>query len=301
MMLCKALRRQAGHGFALLASVLATLLAAVGEAGDGQQTVDVLRIGSSGSLAGPEKEKASLATLKSFIKDETGLDNAIYRQKDWRVLADKMARGNLHLGVFPGNEFAWAKAKHAKLKALALAVNVYRYPVAYVVTKKDDPAKDFTGLQGHSFALPANGQGFLKLYVERECEAAGKKMDAFFSKVTRPSDVEVALDDVVDGTVQATVADRAALEAYKGLKPGRFRKLNEVAKSPPFPPPVVAYYDAVLDKETLQRCRRGLLRANKSDRGETMLTLFRLTSFEPVPEGFDKVLAATRKAFPQGE
>jgi hypothetical protein len=98
--------------------------------------------------------------------------------------------------------------------------------------------------------------------------------------------------------VQAAIADRAALEAYKRRKPGRFNQLREAVKSPPFPPPLVAFCDGALDEATLGRFRDGLLRASKTDRGQTTLTLFRLTGFDLVPSDFGNVLAETRKAYP---
>ena len=56
-------------------------------------------------------------------------------------------------GVFQGYEFAWAQEKDPGLQPLALAVNVYTYPTVYVVTRRDDPATDFAGLQSHSLAI----------------------------------------------------------------------------------------------------------------------------------------------------
>jgi len=177
-------------------------------------------------------------------------------------------------------------------------VNVYRYPVAYVVTQRDNAVKDFDGLKGQSISIPSGVQRFLRLYAERQCQARGKKPEEFFAKVTAPENAEDAVDDVVDGVVQATVVDRAALEAYKNRKPGRFKKLKQIAHSQPFPPPLVAYYGNVLDEGTRERFRQGLLDAGTKDKGQTMLTMFRLTGFEAVPEDFDKVLAETRKNYP---
>jgi ABC-type phosphate/phosphonate transport system substrate-binding protein len=300
MVLHEAPRRPSRQRCVLVACALALPLVFLAAVARGQQQVEVLRIGASGSLTGEgkEKEKGARESLKGFIKDETGFKNEILRQKSWRELADKMVKKQLHLGVFQGYEFAWAQEEHPDLKPLAIAVNVYRYPVAYVVVKRTNPAKNFAGLQGQSLSLPSGGEAFLRLFVDRECQTFGKKADAFFSKITTPDNVEDALDAVVDGKVQVSVADRASLEAYKRRKPGRFKQLREVAQSQPFPPPVVAYYDAVLDQATLDRFRQGLLSASSKERGQTMLTLFRLTGFETVPEDFGKVLAATRKAYP---
>jgi ABC-type phosphate/phosphonate transport system substrate-binding protein len=263
--------------------------------------IDVLRIGTSGTLAaegGARDEKSALKSLRRFIKDETGLKNKILDQKDWRDLADKMSQGKLHVGVFQGNELAWAQEKYPRLRPLAVAVNVYTYPVAYVVVRKDNTSKDFAGLKVQSLALVKTSQRFLRLFVDRQCEAQGKKTEEFFSKITTRNNFEDALDDVVDGVVQVTATDRATLEAYKQRKPGRFRQLKPVAHSQPFPPGVVTYYQGMLDKATLRRFRKGLLNASKKERGRTMLTLFRLTSFQPVPKDLEEVLARTRKAYP---
>jgi ABC-type phosphate/phosphonate transport system substrate-binding protein len=284
---------------------LASLLAISGVTAPAQdKKIDVLHIGTSGKLTASDeggKEKSGLDTLHSYIKDETGLENEIVRQKDWQELSGKMAKGELQLGVFPGYEFAWAQEKHGDLKPLALAINVYTYPTAYVVAKRDNAAKDFAGLKGQTLAVPDTGEGFLRLFVDRQSEVAGKKADEFFSKITTPDNVEDALDDVVDGKVQAIVVSRSSLEAYKRRKPGRFKQLKEVAHSEPFPPVVVAYYGSKLDEATLQRFKDGLLGASKKERGQTLLTMFHLTAFETPAEDFGKVLAETRKAYPPPE
>ncbi len=56
--------------------------------------------------------------------------------------------------------------------------------------------------------------------------------------------------------------------------------------------------EGVLDDATLRRFQEGLLNAKRKEKGERLLTLFRLTGFEAVPKDFDAVLAETRKAYP---
>src|SRR5262249_22687640 len=191
-------------------------------------------------------------------------------QQGWQQLAEGMAKRKLQLGVFQGCEFAWARAQYPALKPLALAVNGYRYPVVYVLARAKNPARDFRGLAGQSLAISATGQDHLHKYLDRQTEILGKTPATFFSKIERPENAEDALDDVVDGMVQAAVTDRAALDAYKRRKPGRFRQLKEVARSESFPPPLVAYHDGALDAATLRRFRDGLLRASRTERGRTM-------------------------------
>jgi ABC-type phosphate/phosphonate transport system substrate-binding protein len=268
--------------------------------GSAQQTKpDVLHIGASGSMTGnKEKDKGAMDTLKAFIKDETGLDNAIEVQKGWRDLAKGMAQGQFQIGVFQGYEFAWDVERDTKLKPLAIAVNTYSYPVVHVVVNKNNPAKDFAGLKGQTLTIPVSGQGIFKLFVERQSKLVGSDLKAFFSNISEPDNFEDALDDVVDGKIKATVVDRATLEAFKNRKPARFNKLRPAAQSQPLPPPVVAFYEGKLDEATLDRFKQGLLNASLTERGQTLRTLCHLTNFEAVPSDFEQVLAATRKAYP---
>jgi ABC-type phosphate/phosphonate transport system substrate-binding protein len=265
-----------------------------------QKASGVLEIGTSGSLGAQPagKDSSAMEMLESFIKEETGLKVDVQRQKDWRELADKLSKGAIQLGVFQGYEFAWARHSHPDLRPLALAINVHPYLVAYVVTRNDGPARDFAGLQGQSRALPATSQPFIRLYVAGKTRPLGKDPERFFSKITTPESAQDALDDVVDGVVQATVVDRAALEAYRQQKPVRFKRLKEVARSQPFPPPLVAYKEGALDQATLRRFRDGLLNANRKEKGQTVLSLFQLTGFIVPPADFDKALAEIEKAYP---
>jgi ABC-type phosphate/phosphonate transport system substrate-binding protein len=260
-----------------------------------------LSIGTSGSLSGATskaQETAALVTLQDFIHSETRMDDKIVQQKDWQQLAEKLKKGQVQIGVFQGYEFAWAQAMYPDLKPLALAVNVYTYPTAYVVTRKDGPARDFAGLQGQTLDVSAGPDRYVRLFVATEAEAQGKTADQFFSKVRSSATLETALDDLVDGKVQAVAASRAGLEAYKRRKPGRFAQLKPVARSQPFPPTVVAFYDGQLDTGTLDRFRDGLLHAGRTDRGQTLLTLFKLTEFELPPADLNQVLARTREQEP---
>jgi ABC-type phosphate/phosphonate transport system substrate-binding protein len=262
----------------------------------------VLRVGSTGNLTGKtdsSQEKAGAETLRSFIKEETGLDNEIIGQQPWREVADKLAKGQIDLGVFQGYEYAWAQERNPEVKPLAVGINRYRYPVACVLTKRDNPAMGFSDLKGQALILPISGQTCLRLFVERSCEASHQKPAAFFSKITFADNVEDALDDIVDGGGQAIVIDQAGLDAYKQRKPGRFKQLKEVARSQPFPPIVVAYCGSALDENTRGKFKDALLNADRKEKGEMLLTLSRLSAFEAVPEDFAKVLEATRKRYPK--
>jgi len=261
----------------------------------------LLRVGATGTLTGKGdsgEEEAGVELLRAFLKDETGLNNEIAKEKDWQVLLAMLAKGQVHVVVFQGYEYAWAKERHAELRPMALAINGFRYPTAHVMVRRDAAAKEFTALLGQTLALPAVNQEFVRLYVDRHCLAAGKPTESFFRTIAIPDNAEDALDDVVDGQVQVAVVEGVAYDAYRRRKPGRFGQLKEITRSQAFPPMVLAYYGAYLDDVTLQRFRSGLLGAAHKRTGARLLMLSRLSAFEPAPAGFEKVLAATRLAYP---
>jgi ABC-type phosphate/phosphonate transport system substrate-binding protein len=147
--------------------------------------------------------------------------------------------------------------------------------------------------------MPRSSMEHTRLFLERRCLARGKAPQDFFASVATPATAEDALDDVVDGAVQAAVVDGVALTCYQRRKPGRFARLKEVQRSETFPAAVVAYRAGGLDGETLGRFREGMLRANEDARGRQLLTLWKITGFEEVPEDYERTLAGIIKAYPR--
>lgn len=262
--------------------------------------VQVLRIGTSGSLFQDteKKDNSAFESLRSFVKSETGYDNEILQQQGWEDLAGKLIDGKVDLGVFSGHEFAWGQEKYPKLQPLVIAVNKYRNRWAYVMVRQDSSVKDFAGLKGQAVALPHVGQTHLALFLDKLCAEQNATPQTFFARLTTPDNLEDALDDVVDGVVQAAVVDYVGLESYQKRKPGRAKQLRELLHSPPVPPPVVAYTKGTLDESTLQKFHDGLIQARQKEKGQKLLTLFKLTGFEDVPAGFNQVLEESRKNFP---
>src|SRR5437868_2413985 len=68
----------------------------------------VLHVGISKSAIATT-EASAVSTLQNTIKSETGLENTVRAQFEWRTLAEKLANKDLQIGVFQGFEFAWAQ------------------------------------------------------------------------------------------------------------------------------------------------------------------------------------------------
>jgi ABC-type phosphate/phosphonate transport system substrate-binding protein len=293
-------RNQRGlRSLALLAACLAAF--AVPAPAQKAGKIDVLRIGATPFLtegASEGNEDAAFQAFRDFIKGETGYPNDIDTVDSYTDLADKLASGRLHVGVFLGQEFAWAKAKNPKLTALATSVNVYPYRYASLLVNADNKAADFAALKGQTLAMPKMGVPYLRVFVDRHCRANDKKAEEFFAKVAIRPNVEEALDGLVDGTEQVVVVDRVGAEAYKRRKPGRYAQLKELMRSEPLLPALVAYHEGSVDAATLGKVRDGLVNAGKKKQGQRLLDLFRLTGFQTPPKDFDTVLADSLKANP---
>jgi ABC-type phosphate/phosphonate transport system substrate-binding protein len=286
-----------------IAAALVALLPLAGPSRADTEKISVLHIGTTETVVEenvPEgsDETAVEATYRQFIQAMTGFDSDIVALDNHEVLAERLASGKLQLGVFMGYEFAWAQARHPKLKVLAVSVNHHPYLYPALVVHRDGPVSGLADLKGKPLALPRWGQGYGRLFVTAQSRLAGQDPGAFLGHIDSFEDAETPLDDVVDQTQQAAVVDRLALEAYQRRKPGRFARLKTLSESPPLPPAVIAYYDGNLDPQTVTRLRDELTEAHKQIQGEQLLMLFRLTRFAPPSADFERVLADMRKTYP---
>jgi ABC-type phosphate/phosphonate transport system substrate-binding protein len=236
--------------------------------------------------------------LKSLMESQTGMSGTLIPGGEARSLGRQLQDDKFQLAVFHGVEFAWVRQKHPELKPLVIAVRDGRPMYACLVVAHDSKVSALADLQGKSVALNRQNREHCRLFIERRCEACGKCCQEFFSKVTTPADAEDALDDVVDGVVDAALVDGAAFDRYKRVKADRFANLKLAVRSEPFPNAVVAYKPGVLSDETLQRFRNGLITANQNAKGKQLLNMCRITCFEAVPRDYEQMLVNIAKAYP---
>ena len=147
-----------------------------------------------------------------------------------------------------------------------VAINQQVYVHSLVVTKAGGAIRDFATLKGQSLAVPEHTTPSCRLFLERLCLKGGEDMSRYFTKTTKPANVEVALDNVVDGVVEATVVDSVGFSGYQGRKPARAARLREVEQSPPFPPTALLHRPGVLEEETLEHFRKATRGAKPASR-----------------------------------
>jgi len=252
-----------------------------------------LRVGLSGGLVQDTPEalvRAALPPMQVLLEKQTGFKGECAVVPGFEELLKQLAEGKVQVGIFPGHEFAWARAKDAQLRPLLIAVNGQRQLFVHVLVRADNPALALDDLKEGAVAVPRCSKSHCRLFVARLAFLDGR--------TTAPASGEDALDELVEGVVQAAVVDTATLECFQRRKPGRFARLKEVHKSCPFPAPVLAYRAGSLAEADLRRIVDGLARTHQTLAGKQVLTLWRLTAFEPVPDNHDQALAEIARLYP---
>jgi ABC-type phosphate/phosphonate transport system substrate-binding protein len=260
-----------------------------------------VRIGMVTTLFRDVPESLLVAMMQPFgvlMQSQTGVSGKMVPGGDVMHLGQMLAEDKVQLAVFHGFEFGWAREKYPELKPLMIAVNQQRYLHALLVVRTDSPLTGFNDLKGKQVAYPRRSREHCHLFFHRHCQNTGQEVNQYFARVTAPASSEEALDDVVDKVVPAAVIDGVAWECYQRRKPGRFAQLKALATSAVFPAAVVAYHPGSLDEETLKRFKDGMISANQSPMGRQLMTLWRLTAFEPVPADYDQTVAAILKVYP---
>jgi ABC-type phosphate/phosphonate transport system substrate-binding protein len=281
--------------------VSTVLLGSIGVAGERPARTEAVRIGLIGTLFRDMPQSTVMAVMQPFgalMESQTGVSGELVPAGDSDNLGQQIADDKIQLGVFHGIEYAWAKAKHPELRPLVIAINKMQHLQSFVVVRDDSNLRRTADLRGKVLALPRGSREHCYLFLEKLCKDAKQGIQGYFSKITNPTSVEDAMDDVVDGNVQAAVVDNVSIDCFKRRKPGRFAKLRVLASSETFPPAVVAYRPGSLDDATLQRFRDGLMNSSNTVLGKQLLTLWKLTGFEPVPSDFDQLVTDIAKAYP---
>jgi ABC-type phosphate/phosphonate transport system substrate-binding protein len=286
------------------AAALVGLLAASPQApAGGEARPPTVRVGLISSLFGDAPEpvvQVAMRPFKSILEARTGAVGEIVAGGDADGLARQLKDGRLQLAVFQGVEFAWARLKQPDLQPVLVGVNQRGAVRADLVVLKDGKAACCEDLRGQAVALPRLSRRHCLLFLERRCVPSGSTPEQCFARVTAPGSAEDALDDVVDGAVQAAVIDDADLEAYQKDKPARAARLKALVQSEPFPGAVlvIASYPGALDEKLLRRFCDGMIDAKSTDRGRQFLKLCRAAGFEVPPADFEQTLADVARAYP---
>jgi len=282
--------------------ILWTGLAAAARGDEPAKTrVEPVRIGLASSLARDTPEalvQIILEPFASLMEAQTGVPGQMVMGGDARNLSQRPAKQPLSAGRLPGRGIRLAQQECPELKPLMIAINKRRHLEACLVVRSDSLALAWEDLRHKDVALPRHSREHCHLFLQRSCRERGLEMEQFFAHIDRPRGVELGLDDVVRGKVQAAVVDSVGLASYQHEKPGCFERLKTIKISETFPAAVVVYYPGRLSAARLDRFKDGMARANETAVGRQLLAAVRWTGFEPVPADYQKTLTDIRRAYP---
>ncbi|MFQ3592001.1 MAG: PhnD/SsuA/transferrin family substrate-binding protein [Gemmataceae bacterium] len=239
-----------------------------------------------------------LQPFKTYLDAEMEVNSKLVAAGDPFELAEDLKKGELHLGVFHGTEFAWAKQRYDKLKPLFIAVNGQPSLTTHLLVRKESKYRTLADLQGRVLIIPGRTREHCWLFLERRCVKPGTKPQSFYSKLFRIPSVIEALDMVQSGQATAVLADGADWAAYQQEQPRKAANLRPLLSSEPLPCALLASWDGVLAPKLVEKFTMGMLNAHKSEKGRELLKVMRITGFQAVPEDFDKQLEAAAKAYP---
>src|SRR5262249_28158032 len=162
---------------------------------------------------------------------------------------------------------------------------------------KDSPINGVVELKDKIVAMPLRSRAHVHLFLGRSSSICGiDNPRNFYREVAAPSSAESALDDVCLDKAQAAIVDMVQLATYGDIKPGCFAKLRVLKDSEIFPTGTIVYRKGTIDQKYLNKFRDGLAGAHTTERGRDLLAMFRITSFEAVPQNYMEMCAEILKA-----
>jgi ABC-type phosphate/phosphonate transport system substrate-binding protein len=242
--------------------------------------------------------RVAVQPFQVLMEAQTGVRGELVVLENAGELAKQLAAGQIQVAVFHGHEFAWMRLQYPSLQPLVIAVNQQAHLQAHIVVGPKSRVASLNDLAGQSVSLPRGNREHCRFFIERQCRDHGKEVDKYFGRIVCHGNAEDALDDVVDGVVEAAVIDSVSLTGYERRKPGRYAKLREVVRSEVFPATAIAYRPGVVADHLVQRFRDGLRGASANPAGRQMLTLWRLTGFEVPSQDYDRLLTAIARTYP---
>jgi ABC-type phosphate/phosphonate transport system substrate-binding protein len=260
-----------------------------------------VRMGMPASMFRDVKPVVFTALARPFyclVEAQTGLKSDLVLIQTADEMREQLETGKLQFGVFHGFEFAWMKQKCPTLEPLMVAAPQHRPLRALIVVNTDSPVKSLADLKGKPVAMPQGTREYVRLFLTRQCQAAGHSPDAYFAQVTSPVNSETALHELVDDKVQAAIVDGGMFQGYTERYSGRAKRLRTLMVSENFPESVVAIHPGMADPETVRRFRQGMSTAHATPVGRQLLALWAMAGFQPMPPNYQQQLTDIVKSYP---
>jgi ABC-type phosphate/phosphonate transport system substrate-binding protein len=238
----------------------------------------------------------------AMMKQRSGLTGEATQVPDVATITQQLRDGHIHLAVYHGFEFAWARANAPdELEPLVVCNCGQPKFQAFLMVRHDQSLKSIAELNDKKIGVPIGTREHCRLFLDRLWASThdGKQFPP--AQMARGGSAESALDDVVDGVLPAALVDNVALTSYANMNPARVKNLRPALSSELFPLSVVVCRKGGLTPSLAATLKRSLIELNQSREGQNLMFLWKLKGFEAVPADFNAQLDRVFVAYPQAK
>lgn len=233
--------------------------------------------------------------FQDLVKQQTGLTSKMVMVDDAWTVAKGVEDGTFQLAVLQGHEFAWVREKYPELQPLVCSIYRQKEIHAVVLVRHDCKADGVNGLKGSKVAMSGSLKDHARLFFEKQKDLG---LEATCS-VDKTKNTHEAIQKVLDGQADVTLADGAEWAHFQSLYPGPAQNIKVIAKSDCFPNTVLVYKKGAVSEAVLKKFRDGFLTAHEIPKAARMMGMNKIERFADIPADYDDRLKACLKAYPK--
>lgn len=232
-----------------------------------------------------------------LLKKATGFNGELNTSFAPDELGQQLKDRKLNFAILHGHEFASVRKQYPALQPL-LIIECKAGERAYVIVRQDSNAHSPADLRGKRIDLPLDARLHCHIFLAKMGSDNSQEKGEFFGSVTKSALQIEALNELANGKVDAVIVDTVGLVDYKKIRGPVFSKnLRILTESEAFPAPVIVYQRGALEDKLISQFRDGLLKAHTTDAGHSLMKDWKIDSFAPVPDDYEKHLEETLKAY----
>jgi len=221
---------------------------------------------------------------------------------DLLSFGEKVAKGDVHLGIAWGLEYGWLEQRHRELEAMAVVSTLGGNGGTsfYLAVPDDSPRLTLKDLKGTRIAMYSRSPQFSRIYLDRRLRELGETTESFFTSVAVNPTAVGAVFSVFNGDADCVLVGTQTYTTHVYTRPSL--KLRIVDTSDVFPPPVLFGSPEVvngLQPRLWGTVKARLERIHVTPAGRQAMDFWRMRAWtDPGKVGFRETLEDSRRRYP---
>lgn len=249
-------------------------------------------------MTSPSETLRYYQDLLDYMGRRLGLPVKMKQRKTYQEVNDLLAAGELDAAFLcSGGYIRAGKSLASEILAVPVIRGKKTYQ-AYLIVHRDNPVRDFAGLQGRSFAFtdPLSNSGWL--FPVSKLTALGATPSSYFSRITYTYGHDRSIEAVAHRIVDGASVDGLVYNYFADTAPEKVKHTRVIERSPRFGmPPVVA--SPKLDRAAKDKLRIVLLNMHQDAEGIRILRKLSIDQFESGEErDYESVRQAAQRVGP---